>query len=466
MGVKTRFAPSPTGSLHIGGARTALFNWLFARGGGGSFVLRIEDTDAERSTGQSLEEIIESLRWLGIDWDGEPLRQSERLNIYAGYTKQLLSSGAAFKCYMTPEDLEAERKAAESAGGHFRYKREWAERGKKDGAPFAVRFAVPQDTGEIVVSDLIRGETAFQTAEMEDFVILRTDGMPTYNLASAVDDAEQGITHVIRGDEHLINAPRQMLVLRALGLPVPAFVHLPVILAPDGSKLSKRHGAVSVADFRARGFLPCALANYLARLGWSCGDEEVFTTEELLGKFSLGGLGTSPSNFDEKKMLWLNGVHIREAKTDITEPVREAFAGLGIDVSPQRAEEAVALLRERAETVVEFAEKGAFLFKDKVKFDTEAKAKFINPDTAPALRAVLEALSENGVRFDGDGIKAVFAAVTDETGLKMKQVAQPVRVALTGKTESPGIFDVIVALGAEKTVARLSDAVKAAESGG
>ncbi len=481
MTVKTRFAPSPTGSLHIGGARTALFNWLFARHhDGGKFVLRIEDTDAERSTEESLSEITGSLKWLGVDWDEEPLRQSARLDVYKEYAERLLSSGYAFKCYMTPEDLEGEKSLARESGEHFRYKREWAERGKKDGAPFAVRFAASQSvsgsarsnnpladfSGEIIFTDLLHGNMGFSPNDIEDFVILRSDGMPTYNFASAIDDALSEITHVIRGDEHLVNTPKQILLLKSLGFSIPAFVHLPVILAPDGSKLSKRHGAVSVDAFRKRGFLPSGLANYIARLGWSCGDEEIFTMDELVEKFDIRGLGISPSNFDEKKMLWVNGVHIREGKGDAATPLRETLLQMGFDVSPEDAEKAFLLLKERAETVVEMAEKSVFLFRDEVEFDDAAKEKFINSETLPALEAVHSALCEPETPFDIDGLKAAFSAITEKTGMKMKQMAQPLRVALTGKTESPGIFEVIAALGEGKTVLRIENAIAIIKSDG
>ncbi len=475
MSVKTRFAPSPTGSLHIGGARTALFNWLFARHNKGEFVLRIEDTDTERSTDESLSEIKNSLKWLGIDWDAEPIRQSARLGLYSEYVEKLLSSGKAFRCYMTPEDIEREREAVRDGGGHFRfrYRREWAERGKRDGAPFAVRFAVPHGFGGqsgdfsngIVFNDLLRGEMVFSEEDIEDFVILRSDGMPTYNFASAIDDALSGITHVIRGDEHLVNTPKQILLLKALGFSIPSFVHLPVILAPDGSKLSKRHGAVSVEAFRKKGILPSALANYIARLGWSHGDEEIFTMEELIEKFDTKGLGISPSNFDEKKMRWVSGIHIRECKSEVVTPLREALSEMGFDVSGRDAEKAFELLRQRAETIVEMAEKSAFLFREVVAFDKEAKEKFINGETLSALEVVLPALSAEDTRFDPEGLKPAFSAITEETGLKMKQMAQPLRVALTGKTESPGIYEVIAALGREKTVCRIENAVRIIKSG-
>lgn len=464
MSVTTRFAPSPTGSLHIGGARTALFNWLFARHHGGGFIIRIEDTDAERSTGESLSEIFDSLKWLGIDWDGEPLRQSARLEIYGRHAEKLLDGGFAFKCFMTPEDLEGEKNLARERGEHFRYKREWAERGKKSGAPFAVRFAVPEADG-VAVSDLLHGGVYFSAADIEDFVILRADGMPTYNFASAVDDALSGVTHVIRGDEHLVNTPKQVLILKALGLPVPGFAHIPVTLAPDGSKLSKRHGAVSVSDFRKRGILPSAFANYIARLGWSHGDEEIFTMDEMVEKFDLGGLGTSPANFDEKKMLWVNGVHIRERKCEVAEPLREALSAKGFEVSAEDAEKAFLLFRERAETVVEMAEKSAFLFGDGTEFDKKAKEEFVNAETLPALEAALSAVSGMEGPFEVDGLKSAFSAVTEKTGIKLKRMAQPLRVALTGKTESPGIFEVIAALGKDKTVSRIENAVAAAGSG-
>lgn len=474
MSVKTRFAPSPTGALHIGGARTALFNWLFARHHKGEFLLRVEDTDAGRSDEKFLAEIKDSLNWLGIDWDAKPLRQSARLEVYGEYAEKLLREGSAFKCYLSPEDLEREKRLAKERGEHFRYKREWAERGAKEGGRFAVRFAVPQTvseadraqnpladfSGNIVFTDLLHGNMGFSADDTEDFVIVRSDGMPTYNFASAIDDALSGITHVIRGDEHLVNTPKQILILRALKFPVPAFVHLPVILAPDGSKLSKRHGAVSVSDFRKRGFLASGLANYLARLGWSRGDEEIFTMEELVEKFDIRGLGISPSNFDEKKMLWVNGVHIREEKADVTTPLRRTLSGMGFDVSEADAQKAFPLLKERAETVVEMAEKSVFLFADKLEFEDAAKRKFINGKTLPALEAVLSAFgSAEDSQFDPDGVKAVLNSVAEKTGMKLKQLAQPLRVALTGKAESPGIFEVVSALGKEKTVLRVEKAM-------
>ena len=311
MSVKTRFAPSPTGSLHLGGARTAIFNWLFARHHGGEFVLRIEDTDQARSTEDSLNEIYDSMKWLGLDWDGTPIKQSERLELYKEYANKMLDSGKAYKCYVTPEELAEKRKEAQEKGEFFQYKREWANENAGPDKPYSIRILTP-DTGEIEVHDILRGKISFNAKEIDDFVILRMDGFSTYNFAVVIDDALMELTHIIRGDDHLINTPKQRLIYDALGLNIPKFAHVSMIHGADKTKLSKRHGATSVEAYRNDGYLPEAMINYLTRLGWSHGDEEIFSKEELIEKFTLDNVGKSPAVFNPEKLQWLNAHYIKE----------------------------------------------------------------------------------------------------------------------------------------------------------
>ncbi|MCC6712689.1 MAG: glutamate--tRNA ligase [Candidatus Dadabacteria bacterium] len=458
MTVRTRFAPSPTGSLHIGGARTAIFNWLFARHYGGAFVLRIEDTDRERSTEESIDEIIAGMTWLGLDWDEGPFRQSDRLDVYKSLAGKLIESGDAYRCYVSSEELEARRKEAQERGEVFRYRREWAEVNAAPGKPYAVRLRTP-DEGAIEVTDLLRGVVRFDAADIDDFVILKTDGFPTYNFAVVADDSEMNITHVIRGDDHLTNTPRQALIYKALSLDMPEMAHVSMILGPDGKRLSKRHGDTSVIAYRDQGYLPDALVNYLTRLGWSFGDQEIFTREELVGKFTLDNVGKSAAVFNMEKLDWLNGWYIRNRPAgEIAALVLPMLKERGINAEPGRKLEMIVKeLGQRAKTLLDIVNSIGYFYADEITFDEKAAAKFLTPETGEALRDLTERLAAG--EFTGDGLHAAFEKIMEERGMKMGAVAQPVRVALTGGTVSPGIFEVMEILGKEEVLKRLGRAV-------
>ncbi len=460
MKIVTRFAPSPTGVLHIGGARTAIFNWLFARNNGGNFILRIEDTDQARSTKESEKEILESMKWLGLDWDSEPIRQSERTEIYKEYANKLLSEGKAYKCYVTPEQLQEKRKEAQEKGEYFKYKREWAEIGAAPDKPFAIRLAT-EDAGKVLVQDLIRGNIEFDLKEIDDFVILRADGFPTYNFAVAIDDFDMGISHVIRGDDHLTNTSKQILIYDALDLGKPKFAHVSMILGEDKAKLSKRHGATSVIEYKNDGYLPEAVLNYLVRLGWSFGDQEIFTKDELIEKFNLESIGKSPSIFNPEKFLWVNSWYIKNRPTEeIAEKIMPLLKERGYKTEPDiTLLKVIKELRERSETLNEMVEKSSYFFTNDFEYDENAKNKFLTEDMIPIFQKVIEKLT-NLENFTHDPIHNAFGKVMDETELKLGKIAQPVRVALTGGTKSPGIFEVIEILGKEKTIERLNKATR------
>ena len=415
--MRVRFAPSPTGMLHIGGARTALYNWLAARGSGGSFVLRIEDTDRERSTPENVEQILDALRWLELDWDEGPLSQAERAPEHAAAVRQLLDAGHAYD---------------------------------DDGA---VRFRVP-DEGDIAVEDLIRGEVRFPLAALKDFVIQRSDGTPLYNLAVAVDDRDMGITHVIRGDDHLSNTPRQALMLDALGAERPVYAHLPLLHGPDGRKLSKRHGAASVQELRDRGYLPEAVRNYLALLGWGYDEETTFfTTEELQRLFSLERVSKNPAVFDEQKLRWMNGRYLREL------PLDDLTARLEARTGHRGLRDAVAVTQEKISTLDEFWPLARAFFEEPVD-DPAARAKFLAPEAgAKALAAAGEALADVPAPWTPEGVEPALRAAVERTGMKAKQVFQPLRVALTGSTVSPGIFETVALVGRERGLARIQAAL-------
>ena len=460
MEIRTRFAPSPTGSLHLGGARTAIFNWLFSRHNNGEFVLRIEDTDRARSTEESLNEIYDSLKWLGINWDGEPVKQSDRLDIYREYANKLIRSGKAYKCFLTPEELEEKRRQAQEQGKHFRYKREWAgESSPEAGKPYTVRLVTPEQ-GTILVNDLLRGSINFDPEEIEDFIILKTDGYPTYNFAAAVDDALMEITHIIRGDDHLINTPRQMLIYDSLGLNMPQVAHVSMIFGEDKTKLSKRHGAVSVSAYRKMGYLPEAMINYLARLGWSYGDQEIFTKDELIDKFTLKNVGKSPAVFNPEKLSWLNSHYIKnKPDSELAELLIPLYRENGIDIKDQpRFLMIVEQLKQRSKTLNEFVEQSGYFFTDEFEFNEKDRDKFLNHETLNVLILLRNELS--GLKsFTHDEIHECFKSVMEKTGLKLGKIAQPARVALTGGTVSPGIFDVIEILGKESTIKRIDRAI-------
>jgi glutamyl-tRNA synthetase len=456
MSVRTRFAPSPTGALHIGGARTAIFNWLFARHYGGRFILRIEDTDRARSTEESLSEILDAMTWLKLNWDEGPFRQSERLSIYQEYAERLLASGKAYRCYCTPDELDRRRKEAEKQGRIYRY--EGTCRSLKSNSldkPFAIRLMTPE-VGTIEVEDLIRGIIHFDAKEIDDFVIQKTDGFPTYNFAVVIDDATMDITHVIRGDDHIANTPKQILIYEALSQGIPKFAHVSMILGSDKARLSKRHGATSVIAYREMGYLPEAIVNYLARLGWSYGDQEIFSEEELIEKFTLESVGKSAAVFNPEKLLWLNGWYIRNKPA-------EEIAGLvipflqkkGFQVTlDERLIKVVSILRERAKTLVELADSADYFFADEIRYEEAARKKFLTPDTLPILEDLINKLSSLA-DFTVPELQKIFGEITEKRGIKLVQIAQPTRVALTGGTVSPGIFEVIEILGKDKVIKRL-----------
>ena len=460
MKTVTRFAPSPTGSLHVGSARTAIFNWLFSRGRGGEFVLRIEDTDRARSEKRFEDEMLESLAWLGLDWSGDVVRQSGRLGVYGDLARRLLDEDRAYRCYVTAAELEARRAEARGKNEVFRYRREWSLEGEAPGKPFSVRFSVPEGR-TVVAEDAVRGPISFETADIEDFVILRADGFPTYNFAAAVDDALMEISHVIRGDDHIINAPRQILVAEALGFSPPVLAHVPMILGGDGKKLSKRHGAESLAEYRSRGYLPEAALNYLVRLGWSHGDQEIFTREELVEKFSLEGLGKSPAVFDPRKFLWLNGRYVKDmpeeetARRVVPFMEREGFSPGDGD----RLGKVVSQLRERSETLGEMALQARCFFTDDFEYDPEAARKFLAPKNGEILAELLPEL-RSVADFSAEGVRGGFERVMERSGLGLGKVAQPARVALTGGSRSPGIFEVAEILGRDAVARRLERALE------
>ena len=460
MSVKTRFAPSPTGALHLGGARTAIFNWLFARHNEGEFVLRIEDTDQARSTRESLDEILESLKWLGIDWDGIPIKQSERLDIYKQFAYQLLESGNAYKCYVTAEELADKRKHAQEKGEFFQYDRNWANENAGSDKPYSLRLLTP-DTGVIEVNDILRGKVSFDASEIDDFIILRMDGNATYNFAVVIDDSQMELTHIIRGDDHLINTPKQQLIYKALGLKIPEFAHVSMIHGSDKSKLSKRHGATSVNAYRENGYLPEAMINYLARLGWSYGDEEIFSREELVEKFTLDNVGKSPAVFNPEKLLWLNAHYIKEKPAEeLAELVLPLMRKEGYNAQAgDKLSMIIEQLRERSKTLNDFVTQSYYFYNDDFSYDEKAKGKFLNRESIPVFNCIIQKLSPIET-FDHDSIYNAFEEVMNETGLKFGKIAQPTRVALTGGTVSPGIVEVAEILGKEKVVERIERAIR------
>jgi glutamyl-tRNA synthetase len=459
--IKVRFAPSPTGFLHIGGVRTALFNWLFARHHGGKFVLRIEDTDHERSTEESIAEILESMKWLGLDWDEGPYRQTERQEIYSQKVDQLLKEGKAYRCYCTPEELDRKRNEAQKKGLKPKYDGTCRERADQQ-TPSVIRFKAPLE-GSVVVDDLLRGKVVFDVGELDDLILQRTDGSPTYNFVVVVDDADMAITHVIRGDDHLSNTPRQCLLYDALNFSRPKFAHISMILGQDKARLSKRHGATSALVYRDMGYLPSAMINYLARLGWSHGDQEIFSREEMIQHFSFDSVNTSAAVFDPDKLSWLNEHYIKttppEELAQHLEPVLVRTGVLKEGHGLAEIAKVIPALNERAKTLVEMAEKSTFYFNKEVEFDEKAKNKFLTADARPLLEKVIAGLSQLE-NFSAEDIETLFKKIVEEEGTKLGKLAQPVRVALTGTTVSPGIYDVILLLGKEETLTRLKNALQ------
>ncbi len=457
--IVTRFPPSPTGYLHLGGARTALFNWLYARHTEGRFVLRIEDTDIRRSTQSSVDVIFDALDWLGIDWDDGPYYQSKRFDLYREYIGKLLESGHAYHCDCPPERLEEMRQAALNAGGKPKYDGTCREKGLEGGPKTVVRFKAPL-TGTTVVEDVIKGHIVFQNAELDDFVIARSDGTPTYNFVVVVDDLTMGINTVIRGDDHVNNTPKQIQLYQALGADLPVFGHVPMVLGPDRSRLSKRHGAMSVTAYREMGYIPDALVNYLVRLGWSHGDQEFFTREELIEKFSLEHIGKSAGIFNPEKLLALNAEHIK------TKPPRQLICHLAPFLEERGVvcddtdylKDVIETLNTRSKTLIEMADKAMFYFTDRVQYDEAAARKFLRPAVLGPIKRLVDELTVLD-EFNDKTLERAFTAVMEAEGLKLGKIAQPVRVALTGETVSPGIFEMLRVLGPKRSLSRLRAAV-------
>lgn len=466
MTVKTRFAPSPTGFLHIGGVRTALFSWLYARHHGGQFVLRIEDTDRERSTQAAVDVILEGLDWLGLDHDEGPYYQTQRFDRYAELADRLLREGKAYRCYCTREELEARRAAQMARGENPRYDGRCRDRaGPVPGVEPVLRFRTP-DQGVTVVEDLVRGRVEFQNSELDDLILVRSDGTPTFHFGVVVDDGDMGITHVIRGDDHLNNTPRQMHMIRALGYPVPAYGHLPMILGSDGAKLSKRHGAVNVLEYRDEGFLPDAVLNYLVRLGWAHGDQEVFSRAEMIRLFDISAVNASASRFDGEKLKWLNQQYLKSSPPEnLVAAFQRQLHRAGLDQAHGPSPVAVIeAYRERAATLRELAEGAAYLYRDPVAVDEAAARKHLTPAIGAPLGLLATRLRELS-SWTRDGIHAAMTAVAAESGIGFGKLGQPVRIAVTGGTVSPPIDVTLELLGRERVLQRLGRAVSLTGSG-
>ena len=464
--VRTRFAPSPTGYLHIGGARTALFNYLYARHCGGKFVLRIEDTDRQRSTPEAIDAILESMEWLQLEWDEGPFYQTERMELYRERIQALLSAGDAYPCVCTPEILEAKRAAALAEKRKPMYDGTCrpAERVPvplPEGIPYTIRFRSPE-SGATVVDDKVKGRVEFDNTELDDLILARSDGSPTYNFCVVCDDIDMGITHIIRGDDHLSNTPRQMQLYRALGSEPPVFAHVPLILGEDKKRLSKRHGATSVTAYRDMGYYPEALNNYLVRLGWSHGDQEIFDAPELVEKFDIDAVGASSAVFNPEKLLWLNAHYLKNRPlSQLADDLVPYLAAGGHAVPGNRPwlEKMAETLRERAKSLVELVDMAHYFLTETVEIDEKAGRKHLVPEAKSLLQEVSARLG-NLTEFNQAGIEQVFGDVVAERDIKLGRVAQPVRVALTGSTVSPGIYEVIDVLGRNVTLARLAEGVR------
>lgn len=460
MKIKTRFAPSPTGFFHVGSARTALFAYLFARHNEGEFVLRIEDTDRERSTEEATQIILEGMQWLGLDHDGEVVHQTQRFDRYNEVVEKLLKEDKAYRCYCSRERLDKLRETQIKNKENARYDghcRDAAE-AKKD-APFVVRFKNPEE-GVVEFEDMVRGQITVSNSELDDLIIARTDGTPTYNFTVVVDDSDTKITHVLRGDDHLSNTPRQINIFNALGAQPPLYAHLPMIHGEDGKKLSKRHGAVSVLEYREEGFLPEALVNYLLRLGWSCGDQEIFSKEEMAALFDVSHISHSPAVFNKEKLLWLNQHYMKELnRNDVARALKPQLEKSGIEVrqGPELTE-LVAVLADRAKTLVEMVEMSGYFYQEVKSYDEKAAKKFLNPNSANVLKVLIEKFS-NLEGWNIDVLHQVVKSTSTELDLKMGKVAQPIRVAVTGSTMSPSIDATLKLLGRDKSLERLQKAL-------
>lgn len=463
--IRTRFAPSPTGYLHIGGARTALFNFLFARHYGGTFILRIEDTDRERSTPEAIRAILDAMKWLELDYDDGPFYQTERYALYKSKVQELLAEGKAYPCICTPAELDAKRQLAQKE------KRKPAYDGTcrpakgvipslPNDKPFTVRFRSPRE-GSTVVKDLVKGDVLFDNRELDDLIIARSDGTPTYNFCVVVDDIEMSISHIIRGDDHLSNTPRQIQLYEAFGHELPQFAHVPLILGTDKARLSKRHGATSVTAYRDMGYFPEAVVNYLVRLAWSHGDQEIFSREELIENFTLESVGTSAGVFNPEKFLWVNFQYLKtKPLAQLAEDIIPFIEAKGYPVPQDKAwlEKMIATLRERAKTLTELVDAAHYYLAEDIILDEKAATKFLTRESAAPIATLIQTLSALD-DFTEAGIERAFTHTLEEHALQMGALAQPVRVALTGGTVSPGIHDVISVLGKERTIQRLRKAL-------
>ena len=464
--IRTRFAPSPTGYLHIGGARTALFNYLFARHHGGKFLLRIEDTDRERSTPEAIQAIVGAMNWLRLDYDEGPYYQTERYPLYKEKIQELLAKGKAYPCICTPQELDAKRQLA------MKEKRKPSYDGTcrppegviapiPTGRPYTVRFRTPRE-GTTIVHDGVKGDVVFDNRELDDLIIARSDGTPTYNFCVVVDDVDMAITHIIRGDDHLSNTPRQIQLYRAFGAALPEFAHVPLILGTDKARLSKRHGATSVTAYREMGYLPEAVVNYLVRLGWSHGDQEIFSREELIEKFSLESVGKSAGVFNAEKFLWLNSHYLKtRPPAQLADEIVPYILAKGYAVPQDKAwlQKMIRPLQERAKTLVELVEAASYFLTDDIVLDEKAATTFLTREIAAPLQSLIQKLAALD-DFSESNIERAFAEVLQQAGLAMGKLAQPVRVALTGSTVSPGIHEVIAVLGKDRTLRRLRAALE------
>ncbi|MEN8245922.1 MAG: glutamate--tRNA ligase [Thermodesulfobacteriota bacterium] len=455
----TRFPPSPTGYLHVGGARTALFNWLYARHTNGRFVLRIEDTDTVRSTQESVDAIFEALEWLGIAWDEGPYFQSQRFDIYQEYIDRLVASGHAYYCTCSSEKLEAMRAEAMEKGGKPKYDGTCRDLGLGKSDDAVVRFKAPL-AGTTVLEDVVKGNIVFQNDELDDFIICRSDGTPTYNFVVVIDDITMNINTIIRGDDHVMNTPKQMLIYKALDVPLPTYGHVPMVLGGDRTRLSKRHGATSVTAYRDMGFLPDAFINYLVRLGWSFGDQEFFTRDELVEKFTLENIGRSAGVFDQEKLLALNAEHIKATPVNTLATLLIPFLKQeGIEAEEGVfVESVIETLAPRSKTLKEMAQDAIFYYADTIAYEEKAAKKFLKAKALEPLDMLVAKL-EQIADFTEANLEDAFRAVMEKSGLKLGKIAQPVRVALTGRTASPGIFEIIAIIGKDKVLDRLRKAV-------
>lgn len=461
--IVTRFAPSPTGYLHIGGGRTALFNWLFAKHHQGKFLLRIEDTDRARSTQAAVDAILDGLKWLGLEWDGEAISQFERKDRHAEVVEEMLANGKAYRCYCTPEELEAMREAQKAAGQQPRYDGRWRDRDPSEapaGVAPAIRLKAPRD-GETIVQDHVQGEVKVQNSQLDDLILLRSDGTPTYLLAVVVDDHDMGVTHVVRGDDHLTNTFRQLQIYNAMGWKAPEFAHIPLIHGPDGAKLSKRHGALGIEAYRDMGFLPETMRNYLLRLGWGHGDAEIISTQQAIDWFTLEGIGRSPSRLDFAKMENLNAHYIREADdarlVALTTPFIEAKIGRALsDVEKDRLLRSIPGFKPRVKTLIELADGALYLFAARPLTLDDKAAALLTPDVAGQIAALTAKFADAAV-WNAATLEGIVRDFAEANGLKLGKVAQPLRAALTGTTVSPPIFEVAEILGRAEALGRLED---------